>query len=60
MNREFVKQMAANSGGLHDFVDCNEQIESKVLKMLKVSLQPALLKPIRDASQSRLIPMYEP
>lgn len=58
VNRDFVKQMAENSGGMHDFVDCSDKIESQVLRMLKFSLQPALLKPIRDASVSKLIPMY--
>lgn len=60
VDRVLVQGIAENAGGMYEFVTYNEMIESKILHQLKTALKPALLKPIRDASASRLIPMYEP
>lgn len=60
VDRVLVEGIAENAGGMSEFVTESEVIESKILHQLKTSLKPALLKPIRDASASRLIPMYEP
>ncbi len=60
VDRKLVTGIAENAGGTHEFVTSNEMIESKILNQLKIALKPALLKPIRVAGASRLIPMYEP
>lgn len=59
-DRALVQGIAENAGGMAEFVAVGDMIESKILNQLKISLKPALLKPIRDAAASRLIPMYEP
>jgi len=42
-----VKGIAEGGGGFAEFVQEGEKIESKILHQLKMSLKPALLKPIR-------------
>lgn len=60
VDRDLVQGIAENAGGMCEFVTYDEVIESKILNQLKTALKPALLKPIRDAAASHLIPMYEP
>lgn len=59
VDRILVQGIAENAGGMYEFVSELEAIESKILNQLKTALKPALLKPIRDAAASRLIPMYQ-
>ncbi|CAL8069445.1 unnamed protein product [Orchesella dallaii] len=59
VDRHLVTGIAENGGGLSEFVTYSEMIESKILNQLKLALKPALLKPIRVESESRLLPAAE-
>ncbi|ODM89710.1 Heat shock 70 kDa protein cognate 4 [Orchesella cincta] len=59
VDRALVSGIAKNGGGLCEFVTYNEMIESKILNQLKLALKPALLKPIRVESASRLLSAAE-
>lgn len=58
VDRLLVSGIAENAGGMAEFVADIGMMQSKILNQLKIALKPALLKPIRDASASKLIPMY--
>jgi len=52
VDRRLVEDIAKNGAGTFEFVIHGEVIESKILGQLKLALKPALLRPIRVASQS--------
>ncbi|ODM94943.1 von Willebrand factor A domain-containing protein 5A [Orchesella cincta] len=60
VDQDMVKRIAGGNPGMYDYVRTNEFMESKVLNLLKLSLKPALLKPIRVSSHSKLTQVLEP
>ena len=42
-----INGMAQVGGGVPEFVQNDEEIQTKVLNQLKIALKPSLLKPVR-------------